>query len=322
MPVLEVLKDHILQGGEISAEAAVVLRSVPLAALCAAAAEIREKRCGSGFDLCAIVNAKSGRCSEDCRFCAQSGRCTADISEYPLLLEEAVIAAAHAAQAGGALRFSIVTSGGRLSEEELESVCRCVVRIRGETGLSVCASLGLLGVPQFTALKKAGVERIHNNLESSEKFFPNVCTTHSWREKTAAIAAARSVGLSVCSGGIIGLGETMEDRIDMAFELRGLGIRSVPLNVLNPIAGTPFAKNRPLTDQEILRTVAIFRFILPEASIRLAGGRGLLADRGYSCFKYGANAAITGDMLTTAGISPQRDREMIASLGFEVRKDG
>lgn len=322
MCALEDLKKRVLRGGLISAGEAACLCRVPLASLCAAAAEIREKRCGSGFDLCAIVNAKSGRCSEDCKFCAQSGRCTADISEYPLLPEEAVVAAAHAAEAGGALRFSLVTSGGRLSDEELASVCRCAARIKSETGLSVCASLGLLAAPQFAALREAGVERIHNNLESSEKFFPNICTTHSWREKTAAIAAARSAGLSVCSGGIIGLGETMEDRIDMAFELRALGIRSVPLNVLNPIAGTPFAKNRPLTDEEILRTVAIYRFILPEAAIRLAGGRGLLSDRGYSCFKYGANAAITGDTLTTAGISPQRDREMIASLGFEVRKDG
>lgn len=322
MPVLEELKNAVMSGGEISAEEAALLCLAPLGDLCAAAAEIRERRCGGGFDLCAIVNAKSGRCSEDCKFCAQSAHYRTDACEYRLLSPEAIVAEARAAEAGGALRFSIVTSGGALSDEELDSVCRSIAMIRRETGLSPCVSLGLLSAEQFAALKEAGAERAHNNLESSEKFFPNICTTHGWREKAAAIAAARGAGLSVCSGGIIGLGERMADRIEMALELRELGISSVPLNILNPIAGTPFEKNRPLPHEEILRTVAIYRFILPEASIRLAGGRGLLADKGHSCFKYGANAAITGDMLTTAGISPRRDREMIASLDFEVRRDG
>lgn len=322
MRVLEALKRDVLSGRLISAAEAMALCRAPFEELCAAAAEIRERRCGGGFDLCAIVNAKSGRCSEDCKFCAQSARYRTAIGEYPLLSPEAVAAAARAAESGGALRFSIVTSGGALSDGELESVCRSVALIRRETGLSPCISLGLLNEEQFAALKEAGAVRAHNNLESSERFFPRICTTHSWREKTAAIAAARRAGLSVCSGGIIGLGETMGDRIEMAIALRALEIKSVPLNIFNPIAGTPLEKNRPLSPEEIVRTVAIFRFILPDSSLRLAGGRGLLADKGLACFKSGANAAITGDMLTTAGISPQNDREMISRLGFEVKRDG
>lgn len=170
---------------------------------------------------------------------------------------------------------------------------------------------------QFKKLHETGVERVHNNLESSRCHFPEVCTTHSFDDKVNAIKAAQKAGMSVCSGGIMGIGETMEDRIDMALELRSLGINSVPVNILNPIAGTPYEHNKRLSDTEIQRIIALYRFILPKAFIRLAGGRGLLADKGLACFKSGANAAISGDMLTTSGISIDTDMKMIKELGFK-----
>lgn len=191
--------------------------------------------------------------------------------------------------------------------------------IRDETELSVCVSFGLLGERQYRRLKEAGVSRVHNNLETSRRYFPSICTTHTFEDKIRAIRAAQSAGLSVCSGGIMGLGEEAEDRIDMALTLRELGIKSVPVNLMNPIPGTPLADNRRLTKEELERIVAVFRFILPDASIRLAGGRGILEDKGRGCFRSGANAAISGDMLTTAGITVEQDMEMLKELGYRTR---
>lgn len=214
------------------------------------------------------------------------------------------------------MRFSLVTSGEKLTDKEVDDVCKAVAAIKEQTNISVCASLGLLSFEQFAHLKAAGIERIHNNLETSRRFFPHVCTTHSYDDKIDVLKTARSAGMDLCSGGIIGLGETMEDRIDLALTVRELGVRSVPVNVLNPIQGTPFENNPKLSDEEIRRTVAIFRFILPDASIRLAGGRGLMADKGRGCFSSGANAAITGDMLTTSGVTIENDMKILDELGY------
>ena len=219
----------------------------------------------------------------------------------------------------GVLRYSIVTSGKRLSDEEVDELCDVVRTIKAQVGISVCVSFGLLNERQFKKLKDSGVTRVHNNLETSRRNFPNICTTHTFEEKVQSIRAAQAAGLSVCSGGIMGLGETMEDRIDMAFTLRELGIRSVPINMLNPIPGTPFGNREKLTAEEMRRIVAVYRFILPVASIRLAGGRGLLPDKGKSCFTSGANAAISGDMLTTAGITTKTDMELLDELGYEAK---
>ena len=183
----------------------------------------------------------------------------------------------------------------------------------------MCVSFGLLGAEQFNKIKEAGASRVHCNLESSERYFKEVCTTHTYQEKIETLKAAKEAGLSVCSGGIMGLGETMEDRVDMAFALRDLGVNSIPVNLLNPIPGTPCEKNRVLFNEELVRIVALFRFIIPDASIRLAGGRGLLFDKGRKCFLSGANAAISGDMLTTAGITVEKDMELLKELGYEVR---
>ena len=198
-------------------------------------------------------------------------------------------------------------------------MCETVREIKEKVGILVCVSFGLLKEQQFRKLKEAGVTRVHNNLETSRRNFPNICTTHRFDDKVQAIRAAQAAGLSVCSGGIMGLGETTEDRIDMALTLRELGILSVPVNMLNPIPGTPLENNERLTKEEMQRIVAVYRFILPKASIRLAGGRGLLPDKGKAVLLQGANAAISGDMLTTAGITTKTDMALLKELGYEVK---
>lgn len=320
MTEIENLCERVLSGEKITREQALELYNQPLEPLCAAADRIRRTFCQDAFDLCTIINGKSGKCSENCKFCAQSAHNHTGAAVYPLLSAEEITAEAKKNDAQGVLRYSIVTSGKRLSDDEVEAMCEAVRQIRAETGISVCVSFGLLDQKQYEKLRDAGVTRVHNNLETSRRNFPNICTTHTYDDKIAAIRAAQAAGLTVCSGGIMGLGENVEDRIDMALTLRELDIHSVPVNVLNPISGTPLEHCIPLTEDEVRRIVAVYRFLLPDASIRLAGGRGLLLDKGRACFLSGANAAISGDMLTTAGITVETDRRMLQELGYEVKR--
>ena len=320
MTEIENLCERVLSGETITREQALDLYNQPLEPLCAAADRIRRTFCQDAFDLCTIINGKSGKCSENCKFCAQSAHNHTGAAVYPLLSAEEITAEAKKNDAQGVLRYSIVTSGKRLSDDEVEAMCEAVRQIRAETGISVCVSFGLLDQKQYEKLRDAGVTRVHNNLETSRRNFPNICTTHTYDDKIAAIRAAQAAGLTVCSGGIMGLGENVEDRIDMALTLRELDIHSVPVNVLNPISGTPLEHCIPLTEDEVRRIVAVYRFLLPDASIRLAGGRGLLLDKGRACFLSGANAAISGDMLTTAGITVETDRRMLQELGYEVKR--
>lgn len=315
----EILGNKIRRGESITGQEALVLYDQPLEELCREADKLRRHFCSDGFDICTIINGKSGRCSENCRFCAQSSHHTTGAMEYPLLPAEDIVAQAKINDEQGVLRYSIVTSGKRLSDGEIDRMCEAVRRVKAETGISVCISFGLLNEAQYRKLKEAGVTRVHNNLETSRRNFPNICTTHTFGDKVNAIRAAQAAGLSVCSGGIMGLGETVEDRIDMALTLRDLGIKSVPVNMLNPIPGTPLAEKEKLTAEDMRRIVAVYRFLLPDASIRLAGGRGLLGDKGRGCFLSGANAAISGDMLTTAGITVETDKKLLKELGYEVR---
>lgn len=320
MDFVTTLKEEVLNGSEITREEALSLASAPLQELTSAADEIRRKMCGNGFDICTIINGKCGRCSEDCKYCAQSAHYhTACTETYPLLSTEKLLEGARYNDERGVLRYSIVTSGRRMSDREVDQVCESIRTIKKETGIQICVSFGLLNEDQFRKLKEAGASRVHCNLESSARYFPEVCTTHTYEEKIETLKAAKRAGLSVCSGGILGLGETMEDRIDMVLTARELGVKSIPVNLLNPIPGTPYEHNKPLSNEEACRCVAIFRFLIPDASIRLAGGRGLVGDKGEGCFKSGANAAISGDMLTTAGITVETDMELIKQLGFEAR---
>lgn len=321
MSFTEELKQKIFAGAEITRDEALTLAGEPLEDLTAAANEIRQKMCGNRFDMCTIINGKCGRCSEDCKYCAQSVHYHTDCHDtYPLLSTEELVKGAKRNKEQGVLRYSIVTSGRRLSDAEVAQVCESIREIRRQVDIAVCVSFGLLGEEQFQKIKEAGASRVHCNLESSRNYFPQICTTHTYDEKIETLKAAQRAGMSVCSGGIMGLGETMEDRIDMALTLRELGVKSVPVNLLNPIKGTPYENNRILTNDELCRIVAVFRFMIPDGDIRLAGGRGLVGDKGEKCFRSGANAAISGDMLTTAGITAATDMALVKELGYQVKK--
>lgn len=319
MSFVNKMKECVLSGGNLNKEDAIRLYHCDLTELTEAADMIREHFCGNVFDMCTIINGKSGRCSEDCKFCAQSAHFKGDAPEYSLLDKEDIFDEAKINQDKGVLRYSIVTSGRKLQNYDVDKVSEAIKKIDDELDIEVCGSFGLIGKDEMKKLKDAGLTRIHCNLETSRRYFPFVCSTHSYDDKLNTINIAKELGIYVCSGGIMGLGESLRDRIDMALELRDLGIKSVPVNFLNPIPGTPFSKNTLLTDEEKLRIIAVYRFLLPDAYIRLAGGRGLIEDKGLGCFVSGANAAISGDMLTTAGISVETDMEMVGELGFEVR---
>lgn len=316
MSIVIDLKEKVLNGGLIDKSEAMQLWEADYDELCSAANEIREKFCSNNFDICTIVNGKSGKCSENCKFCSQSSFYHTCAGEYPLLDKESIVKEAMNNAEQGMLRFSIVTSGRRLNDKEVDIMCDVIREIRKNTDISICASFGLLNEEQYRKLKDAGVARIHNNIETSENNFPNVCTTHTFSDKINAIKAAQKAGLDICSGGIMGLGENNEDRVDMAFTLRELNVKSIPVNMLNPIPGTPFENNKKLTEKDMCRICAVYRFILPDAFIRLAGGRGLMENKGRDCFLSGANAAISGNMLTTSGITFETDLALLKKLNF------
>lgn len=312
--------EKVLNNQEITIAEAISLIDCELEQLKNAANLIREHFCHNKFDLCTIINAKSGKCSEDCKFCRQSSHYPTDLETYGLLGEETIINQAKDHESKGVPRFSIVTSGRNLNSTEFKQIIKIYQNLKQQTNLSLCASLGLLNLEQFKQLKAIGVSKYHNNLETSENHFKSICTTHSYQQKIETIKKASQAGFQVCSGGIIGMQESWQDRIDLAFELKKLNIKSIPLNILNPISKTPLEHLPLLSKEEIERTFAIFRFINPQAYIKLAGGRILLDDLGLSIFKSGANGAITGDMLTTKGVSIKDDLQMIKQLGFEVIK--
>lgn len=291
-----------------------------LGQLCKGADMIRRHFKGDRADLCSIINGRSGRCSENCKFCAQSAHNCTGISEYGFLDEETILAECRRNAEKGVHRFSIVTAGRTLSGTDFEKALSAYRRMNSECDIDLCASHGLLTDEQFILLREAGIKRYHCNLETSRRNFPNICTTHTFDDKIACIKRAQAAGLEVCSGGIIGMSETWEDRIDMADTLAELGVNSVPINALMPIKGTPLENVKSLTEEDILRTAAIFRFILPEANIRLAAGRNLMRDCGKQAFLSGADSTITGDMLTTSGNSISDDFALLNSLGFNTGK--
>ena len=291
------------------------LQALPLAELMRQALATKLARRGTSFSLCSIINAKSGRCSEDCHFCAQSAHYQTEAPVYPLLDKAQILTAAHEAKKNGASRFSLVTSGRGLASADLPQVLDIIRAIRKEVGIKVCASLGILGEAELRQLKEAGVSRYHHNLESSREFFPQVCTSHSFGDRVATIKAAQAVGLSVCSGGIFGLGETEADRLSMAASLVECGIDSVPINILIPLPGTPCAGLASLPIAEILRSIALYRLILPQAAIRLAAGReSALADFLSSAFMAGADGMMIGGYLTQRGRAPEADRKFAEDI--------
>lgn len=278
--------------------------------------QLRQKFHKNNFDLCAIINGKSGRCSEDCRFCAQSSHYDVTIDEYELVTEDELLRQAVDNQNHGVKRFSIVTAGKELTLEQLESFRELFKLVQEKTSLRCCASMGMLTKEKAEKLYSHGVNRYHCNLETSRSNFENICTTHTWQEKVDTILHARAAGMDICSGGIFGVGETLEQRLELAFELRQLEVLSIPINVLVPIKNTPLEDIKPLTVEEVLQGIAIFRLINPKAVIRLAGGRNQFGQEQYRCFESGANGAIVGNYLTTKGNELAEDLYTIKKHGF------
>ena len=296
--------------------------NAPLDDLLNEASRIRAETFGKKIDLCGIVNVKNGRCAMDCRFCAQSQHHDTALDTFPLLDADRLAVETFKLKKQNIRRIGLVASGRVLTREEINDIVDAAFLIlRVWDKLRLCASLGQLETPALTQLKAAGVRRYHHNLETSERFYPSICTTQRWQDRRATVERAKGLGLEVCSGGLFGLGETWEDRLQLAFTLKELEVDSVPVNFFSPIPGTPLADQQPLTVEEALRIVVLFRLTLPKAAIRICGGRPtVFADRQQDelLFRAGANALMTGNYLTTSGISPEADREMIERNGFSV----
>ena len=313
------LKNKVLNNYKVTKADALNLVEAPLDELTNVENEIRQHFCGNSFDACMLINVKSGRCSENCKFCAQSNHYDTNIEIYPLLSYEELKERSLAICNSGFKRISYVASGRKITKKDFETMSHLIEELKEENkDIKICVSLGLLTKDQISALKEAGVDRIHNNLESSRNYFKEICTTHSYDEKLDTIEMIHDENVMICSGGIFGMGETFEDRIDLALQLREFGVKSIPINVLNPIKGTPVENNEILSNDETCRIIAIFRFINPDAYIRMAGGRALLGDKGRKAFQSGANAGILGNMLTTEGVEMNDDLELLDELGFEI----
>jgi biotin synthase len=318
---IKLLEELILKGSAITKEDAAFISGIAgsdILDLFASANRIRSHFRGDQVRLCSIINVKSGSCSEDCSFCAQSSQSRAKIDTYPLLKKERVIQKARENKKYGIQRFSVVTSGKKVSRKDLLEIADMIAEIK-DLGIMPCASLGLLDEDELSALKAAGLDRYHHNLETSSQHFPEICKTHSYADKIQTIRAARAAGLSLCSGGIFGLGETWQDRIDMAFALRDLDVDSVPINFLIPLSGTALEKKDLLHPLEALKIVSLYRFILPQKEIRICGGRmQVLGELNAMIFFAGADGMITGNYLTTLGRSPEDDLRLIKMLSLRI----
>jgi len=313
------LKEKVLRGERIDMnEALELVNYEDKDMLYAAANEIRTHFVGNNFDLCSITNAKSGKCSEDCKWCAQSAHFDTQVDVYDVIDAKEAVEQAQSNEKQGVHKYSLVTSGRALSSFKFDKLIGVYREVKEKTNIRLCASLGLIKEEQLKRLKEEGVEHYHCNLETARSFFPSLCTTHSYDEKVNTIKAALAQGLGVCSGGIIGMGETMAHRIELAMELQELGVKSIPINILNPIEGTPLQGTAKLTDEEVLTTIALFRFINPEAKIRFAGGRNQIKHIEKKALSAGINAALVGDLLTTIGTNVQEDRVSFQNAGFRL----
>lgn len=320
---IKALADEIIGGRRITRQDDLnMFLTCDLKELCEGADRIREHFIGDKVDLCSIINGRSGRCPEDCKYCAQSAHNHTSCEIYDFLPEEKIVEACKLNESEGVDRFSIVTSGRALSGEEFEKAVHAYETMHAEYKIDLCASMGFLNAEQLHRLHEAGVTSYHHNIETSKRNFPNICTTHTYEQKLETLKLVKKEGMCACSGGIIGMGETWEDRLDMAVSLAELGIDSIPINALMPIEGTPLENQPQLTEDEILRTIAFFRYINPEANIRLAAGRALLTNDGEPAFQSGASATITGNMLTTVACATIRsDKQMLENFGRDVTPD-
>jgi biotin synthase len=295
-----------------------VFLNTPLQELVVQANGVRRKFTGNKLELCSILNARSGLCPEDCKFCAQSAKHHADISIYPLKEKKEIVRAAEKAKGIGAEKFGIVTSGNRLIDRELNVVVEAISEIKNNIDIIVCASLGALEKSQLQFLRDAGLSRYHHNIETSRRFYPSIVSTHTFDERINTINSAKRVGLEVCSGGIIGMGETWQDRIDMAYTLKELDVDSVPLNILIPIKGTPLESAAPLSVDDVVRTICVFRIILKNKTIKIAAGReATFKNSQLKAFAAGANGMLIGGYLTRLadkGVNLDADYALIAEI--------
>lgn len=325
---LHQLAERIINGEILSREEALALTQIPgqenILLLCEAADKVRQACCGNTVDLCSIINVKSGNCSENCGFCSQSAHHPGtDSPVYGLKSSEEILAQAKAAESAGAKRFCLVSQGrgpkySSPKSPEFESILETVRQILAQTNIKPCCALGEVTPEQAQALKAAGVTRYNHNLEASENFFPQIVTTHTWRDRVATVKNLKAAGIQACTGGIIGLGESWEDRVDLALALRELEVESVPLNLLNPRAGTPLSDRPKLDVDEALKAIAIFRLILPKQILRYAGGReAIMGELQALGLKAGINAMLIGHYLTTMGQPPQQDHAMLEQLGLQ-----
>jgi biotin synthase len=322
MPLLE----SLVSGSQLTEEQAIVLANLSPASLpqlFTATTRIREQYFGNRISLCSIVNAKSGLCPEDCAFCAQSSHHATGVTTYPLLEQKTLLAGARAVATHGAACYGIVTSGSGISQgEELEQVCSAISAIRAEGKVAPGASLGTLTKAAADRLKAAGLVTYHHNLETSRSFFPQICTSHSYEDDVATVRLAKQAGLRVCCGGLFGLGETMNQRVELALTLRELQVDSVPINFLDPVPGTPLATMPQLTPLVCLHIIALYRLILPDRHITICGGRQRnLRELQSWIFMAGASGVMTGDYLTKEGRQPEDDRRMIEDQGLVIAKE-
>jgi biotin synthase len=320
---IQEIADRLIQGGTLSSDESLQLAQLAgtdLFDLFTAASRIKVHFIGNKVFLCSIINAKSGRCAENCSFCAQSVHHTTDAPVFPLVDEDRMVAGAVEAEKAGSTCYGIVTSGTSISRgAELERIIDAVKRIRQQTNITPSCSLGILDYDVACALKEAGVTTYHHNLETARSFFANVCTTHEYDDDVATVIAAKKAGLKVCCGGIFGLGETPAQRVELAFTLKELDVDSVPLNFLNPIEGTRLAGAKLITPLECLHTIALFRLILPDKKISVCGGRETnLRDLQSWMFFAGASGTMIGNYLTTSGRSAADDWQMLEDLGLSV----
>ena len=321
---IKTLGEKIINGGEISFEEACALLSIEnehdVDTLVETAHKVFLTFQNRKADLCSLVNAKSGRCPEDCAFCAQSSHFNGAVDEYSLFNADKIVQCAKEAEQSGAHRFCIVTSGKRLDSEDFNKVLDAFRAIKENTSLELDGSLGILSNDEIQALRQIGVTRINHNLETSERFFSQICSTHTFRDRYKTVERLRQHGMQTCCGGIIGLGEEREDRVALAFSLKDLAVDCVPLNILNPRPGTPLENRCRLEPQEIIKTIAVFRLILPKAIIKIAGGREVnLGEAQVRALRAGANGIIIGGYLTTPGNSVKEDLGLIQSAGLEIK---
>ena len=317
------LEQIVLADGEITAkEVLEVLQSAPREDLWECAHRITAHFKPKVFDFCAIVNARCGNCTENCKWCAQSAHWRAKCGAHGWIGTEAAVAAAAAAEANGVHRFGIVTSGRGQTPSQIDEICAAVSAIRERTKIHRCASLGLLDEDALAKLKASGLERIHCNLETAPSRFASLCTTHAYEDKLKTLRAAKAMGFEICSGGIVGMGETKAELVEFAFALKAIAPDSIPLNILDPIEGTPLGEREFLSLPEILDAIAIVRIANPRTPIRFAGGRRRLSDADAARAIYvGIDAGIQGPLLTTPGSDYDDDRHLAARAGYATRNE-